>query len=443
MNLSGNAQQDSAHGICRAGVSVVDLAPPAGLMMSGYAARTEPATGAHDALTVRAVVVDDTAIVVADVVGIHEDTSHRIRIACSLPADNVIVAATHTHGGPVSMAGRGGIGADAAFIARLEQACVEAIDRAAANRVVASFAAGNGANPGIAFNRRHDGGVIDPAVPVLHIRDTAGHSLAYIFSHACHPVVLGAANRLYTADYPHYARTAVEAELPGAVAIFLPGAMGDISTGHSPHSSISTQPTNDRSFAEAERLGNRIARAALDASLTPRAGKAQISNAEISLDFQRLEQEPLPVLAEQWRKQAGESDPAWAALYESWVGWAEHYDGKPLGQWNARISVLRWPGVTFVGLPGEIFAETALNIRARIDAPDETSFVMGFCEGTPGYILPAGEYQFGGYEVSEAHRYYGLPATFAAGSAEKLEDLACLLAGADTGRGSVRQLRSA
>lgn len=440
MNASASTRQDEAYGICRAGVAVVDLAPPAGLTMSGYAARTEPALGSHDALTVRAVVVDDTALVVADVIGIHEESSRRIRAACSLPDDNVIVAATHTHGGPASMPDRGGGHADAAFVARLEQSCIEAIDRAAANRVPASFAVGNGANPGVAFNRRHDGGVIDPTVPVLHIRDAAGRSLAFLFSHACHPVVLGAANRLYTADYPHYARAAVEAELPETVAVFLPGAMGDISTGHSPHSSISTQPADDRSYAEAERLGNRIARAALDARLTPRTGNARISNAETTLDFGRLEQQPLPVLAEQWRRRAAQSDAAWAALYESWVGWAEHYHGKPLGDWRARVSVLHWPGVTLVGLPGEIFAETALNIRARIDASGQPSFIMGFCEGTPGYIPPAGEYQFGGYEVAEAHRYYGLPATFATGSAEKLEDLACLLAGAEQG---ARQLRSA
>ena len=31
-----------------AGVAVVDITPPAGLVMAGFGARTEPATGAHD-----------------------------------------------------------------------------------------------------------------------------------------------------------------------------------------------------------------------------------------------------------------------------------------------------------------------------------------------------------------------------------------------------------
>ena len=65
--------------VVSAGAAVVDITPGPGLMMCGYAARSEPATGTHDALTARAVVVDDSAIVVADVLGLHEDSCARIR----------------------------------------------------------------------------------------------------------------------------------------------------------------------------------------------------------------------------------------------------------------------------------------------------------------------------------------------------------------------------
>ena len=52
-----------------AGAAVIDITPSPGLLMCGYAARTEPATGTHDPLTARALVIDDTALVVADVLG--------------------------------------------------------------------------------------------------------------------------------------------------------------------------------------------------------------------------------------------------------------------------------------------------------------------------------------------------------------------------------------
>ena len=47
-------------------------------------------------------------------------------------------------------------------------------------------------------------------------------------------------------------------------------------------------------------------------------------------------------------------------------------------------------------------------------------FVVCFAEGNPGYIPPASEFGFGGYDVDEAHRYYGMPASFAPGAAEAL-----------------------
>jgi len=114
----------------KAGVAVVDITPPAGLAMAGFGARIEPAIGAHDPLTARALAVNDTAIVVADVLGIHEAMSLAIRERCVLPTNNVVIAALHNHGGPESMAGRVGGDADPVYLARLEDACVEAIDTA-------------------------------------------------------------------------------------------------------------------------------------------------------------------------------------------------------------------------------------------------------------------------------------------------------------------------
>ncbi|HEY9348610.1 MAG TPA: hypothetical protein VIQ53_24995, partial [Inquilinus sp.] len=65
--------------LVQAGAAVIDVTPSAGLAMSGFAARTSPATGVHDPLTVRAVAVGGTAIVVADAIGLHDDSCHRIR----------------------------------------------------------------------------------------------------------------------------------------------------------------------------------------------------------------------------------------------------------------------------------------------------------------------------------------------------------------------------
>ena len=46
--------------------------------------------------------------------------------------------------------------------------------------------------------------------------------------------------------------------------------------------------------------------------------------------------------------------------------------------------------------------------------------MISLADGNPGYIPARVDYPAGGYEVAEAHRYYGLPAALAPGSAEAL-----------------------
>jgi hypothetical protein len=408
----------------QAGIARIDITPPAGLAMSGYAARTEPATGAHDPLTVRALAVDDTAIVVADVLGFHEDMAARIRARCVLPDERVVVVALHNHGGPDSMAARAG-DPDPAYLRRLEHAAVEAIDRAVAARRPARLGVGLGDDPDVTRNRRRPDGPVDRALPVLRVVGEDGAPIAVMAAYACHPVVLSADNRLWTADYAHYVRTALEARHPGAMALFFSGCAGDLNNGHSPQASMTLAVDGARSFATAERLGNRIAEAAFAAPETPVAGDIGVANARLPLGFERLERTPLPQLAAEWRAERAASDAVRAALLDHWIRWAETAPPPPFPPWWARITVLRWGDVPIIALPGEIFAETALTIRAALGG--RPAFVIGYAEGNPGYIPPAREFPFGGYEVEEAHRFYGMPATFAAGSAEELAAIAIRL----------------
>jgi hypothetical protein len=369
----------------RAGAATIDITPPAGLAMSGFGARTAAAVGAHDRLTARAVAVDDTAIVCADVVGLHEDSCARIRQRCRLPDANVVVTALHTHGGPVSMPGRLGAPLDFSYLARLEQACVRAVDQAVAAQSVARLQFGAGADPGIARNRRHDGGIVDPALPVLRLVANDGAVIAVVVAYACHPVVLGADNLLWTADYPGFVRHAIERHYPGAIAVFLTGCAGDANTGHKVSASFNLAAKTDRSFAAAERIGERIAAMAFTAPARRMEGVVAIGSTTLALPF------AVPGLA----------------------------------PWPARVTVLRWCGVRIIALPGEIFAATALHIRGALGGPTLT---VAYADGVPGYFPPADEYPHGGYEVDEAHLFYGMPAGFAAGCAERLAEAAITLA---------------
>jgi hypothetical protein len=144
------------------------------------------------------------------------------------------------------------------------------------------------------------------------------------------------------------------------------------------------------------------------------------ANRILHLGFERRETETPQALARRWSRERETADPARAALLTHWIGWATDVADRPLTPVEARVSLLNWGGVPIAALPGEIFAGTALRIRRGM--PDGPGFVIGFAEDNPGYIPPLNEYAFAGYEVSEAHRYYGQPAAFAPGSAEALAE---------------------
>src|SRR5690606_4737093 len=141
--------------------------------------------------------------------------------------------------------------------------------------------------------------------------------------------------------------------------------------------------------------------------------KISACNAAVELHFELREPEAPDVLAERWRREAAEADPVEATLLDHWAAWAVRAAGQGMRQLTAWATLHDWGGLPIIGLPGEIFASTALSIR-KAYGPDPL-FIAGFAEDNPGYIPPREEYAFGGYEVEEAHRYYGQPAAFAPG----------------------------
>lgn len=408
--------------MARIGARIVDITPPDGLAMAGFGARTLPAQGTHDRLTARALVVDETAIVVADVIGIDAAMSARIRARSGLPESGVVVAAVHNHGGPASMPGRLGMEADPTYLRRLEDGCVEALQHARQSAVDATLHFGNGEDPGVARNRRHANGPVDRCLPVLMARNAEGATIAVLTSYACHPVVLDATNLLWTADYPHFLRAEIEKAYPGAVALFLTGCAGDVNTGHSANASLSLEGNPARTFRAAEEIGKSLAERVLATNLEPVAPfLAACAENYLPLDFERRETDPLMNLARAWEGEAAEAPAGQRAVLPIWAHWARRFASDPLSPLRARVSVLRWGSICLVAMPGEIFSETALNIRALMGGG---GFVVCYADDNPGYIPPESEYVHGGYEVDEAHRYYGMPATFARGSAERLSSAA-------------------
>lgn len=404
------------------GVAVCDITPPTGLPLAGFAARTDPAIGAQDGLSVRVLAVADTALVVADVIGVDAASSKRIAAASGLPAERVVVAATHTHGGPGTMPGRLATSVDGAYLARFETAAARAVREAVERQQPCHLYAGTGRLEGVAFNRRDAQGPVDVSVPVLEVRSLSSDVVAVLTSFACHPVVLGADNLRWTADYPGLVRRAIEAKHPGAVAIYATGCAGDVNTGHSARQSKSLRPDSNRTFEAASRVGLAVASAALSAEMRPVGGDVVSARfATCQTAFEPVDADEIIALERLWREERAEAAPGERAVLDMWIEWSHRIASRPPEVLGLTAGALRWGDVVIACLPGEIFAGTGLEVRATLP---EALFVLGYCGDNPGYLPPQDEYRRGGYEVAEAHRFYGFPAAFAPGSAEQMRDQA-------------------
>ncbi|MGB9597467.1 MAG: hypothetical protein ACPL7B_14390 [Candidatus Poribacteria bacterium] len=91
-----------------AGIACANITPPVGMLMSGYGARKTPAVGIHDDLNAVALYLNngniESAIITLDLIDTDSKGTARIRKACAnltdVPAKNIMIACSHTHGGP-------------------------------------------------------------------------------------------------------------------------------------------------------------------------------------------------------------------------------------------------------------------------------------------------------------------------------------------------------
>lgn len=405
----------------KVGASVVEVRVPEGTPMAGYAARPGPSTGVHDPLTVRSLVADAIGFVVVDCVALTEQTCAEIRAASDL--DEVFVSATHTHAGPCLTPGRVG-GADEAVLADVVAAAVLGLATARDGAVPCRVVYGEEIGLGIARNRRHLDREIDPPLQVLGFEGSGG-LVAVLASYPCHPVVLDASNQLISADYPGVLRGTVEAAHPGAVCVFATGCAGDVNDGHPAEASYTSVSSDARTFAAVERIGTHLG----DAALRALRHAVQVAEADdvcsaattpVTLDLAPLDRTDVMADRDGWRARAGTVPAAERAVYDIWADWADDWLATdPAARetsWTSRVGLVRLGGVTVVTLPCEPFLGVADAIRHEL----QQAVVLGYTDGVVGYLPTADEYPYGGYEVVDSHRYYGMPAPFAQGSAERL-----------------------
>jgi hypothetical protein len=234
--------------------------------MMGYGARLGRAAALHDPLFARALYLasrTDCLLVVLDLclLAPAQARALRERLAArsGVPFERIAVACTHTHSGPDTGLGEVLNGRPAPpFVEDLLDAAERAGEEAVASAAPASLGAGR-AESWIGRNRRRADAAIDPEVSVLRVDRAPGTPLAILYLHGCHPTALGHDNLAYSADWPGAASRRIEAEMPGALAIFALAAHGDVDPRTRGLQDVAREGQSvGVGFDEMERLGDEV-----------------------------------------------------------------------------------------------------------------------------------------------------------------------------------------
>jgi hypothetical protein len=415
-----------------AGVAKRKVTPPTWVpyLTSSGAGTSRPFEGVHDDLYARALVLEDghraIAVLAVDsigydnaVLGTGRDFTAELRklIAkgTSLAPDAIMLAASHTHSAPETI-GLSPVRDSGRFCQWLEEhltALAQTVIDAWLNRTACEARFGISQVPGIERYRRialKAGGTnrrgplpapsevaapwqLDEQLGVLYLQRHDGQPLGALLNFTAHPVVAMLLPSV-SADYPGAATRTVEEALPGCVCLFTNGCAGNINP-----IAVST------SFADADRLGSQLGRAALrliEAVCT----QPPLKRPAVGFASERLELEPRPAPTVADAKKAFEQKPSVAngRLYRLAAKLAQ---GPPV----AEVQMMHVGPVRWLSLPGEPFVETGLALKQA-----GASFVVGYANGYLGYFPLRRAYDEGDYEVTP-----GVWSRVAPGSAERLE----------------------
>ena len=411
-----------------AGTAQIEITPPVGVDLSGYVARSGPSIGVHDALYARALVVEDgqtrLALVVCDLIGlpsVYVTAARRaISTATGIPEAALMITCTHTHSGPATLCLHECGTVNPSYLDTLHAKLVDVVSQATVASQLVEAGVEWGALPDGLYNRRGDGSPVDASVGVAHLRarDRSRRTVAVLTTYGCHPVVLEASNRLVSADYPGSLVGALEDTLGGS-AFFLTGACGNV------------DPVRRGSFTDVQWLGQALGEQALQVIpriLYDESPLLAVDRELLALPLQAVPSaETLKDEIVECRQILTRVDAASteARIQRAMLAWAEStlaqvQAGEPPETVEAEVQGFRLGPLSIVGVPGELFSDLGLQIRAGGRVPRAMVFVAGYANGDVGYIPDCAAYTSGGYEVSDAYKYYGYPAALGPGAGTAL-----------------------
>lgn len=407
----------------RAGVAGRDITPAPGLLLQGHWS-TNPSVGVQDPLELRAIVFanDSTslAIVSLDLIGVTRATTESIRAKivrrCAIPADHILLMASHTHSGP-AMRANGDLVPDRAFVEMVETRTVDAVAEAQEKLEPVTLGLGCG-SANFNVNRRPVPGmggefqpnfaeIVDRRVRVLRVDRANREPLAVLFHYSCHPTTKRGSDGWISPDYPGVARTKIEQWMKCS-ALFLQGCCGNVRP-------LMVNEKNEFIAANREQLhaiADELARAVRDA-----AGNLTTSDAEnlASREGEFFLPFGAPKSKEELQKIAAGTTPVDLAIKAPWARKTLDLiarNAAPKGR-TAQIQSMRIGPLQILAIPGEAVQEIGhaveRSLRPLTDAQEIWS--SGYANDSIGYLCTARQHGQGGYEPN-AYTHFDQPAPY-------------------------------
>lgn len=400
------------HALMAAAVEV-DITPPVGAPMAGYAARKGTSRGIHDPLRAGLLLVQtrESAVLLVslDLIGVSLEFTRQVRRGIrreiGIPPESILLWGTHTHSGPAGlMPGFPGMAEEQnpLYVQSVAEKIVGAARWASGRLEPARFGVIAGTIEGLGSNRNDPGAEQDRQVTVLTVENLSGEPIAVWMNYGCHPTVLGADNLLFSADYPGAARETLNKVYPQTVFLFSNGASGDVSTRFT---------RREQGFNEVKRMGRLLAGEVL--KLLQRVEPTDdhtLAGAAVRLELP-FRQFPPPVEAEaELARQRQELDQLIAANTpvgtirqaitrvegaQAQLEWARQW--RSVDNHDSELQALRIGPLGIVGVPGETFTRTALEIKSTGLAP--FTAVISYANDYRGYFPDPEAIRQGNYEA--------------------------------------------
>ncbi|WP_218932051.1 neutral/alkaline non-lysosomal ceramidase N-terminal domain-containing protein [Adhaeretor mobilis] len=412
----------------KAGAAQVDVTPDTPQFLFGYPHCERTSTSVHDPLLASAIYLSDgqsgTLFVAVDVIFLTKEQVAEARGEISqqtgMPAEHIMITATHTHSGPITMSmlsnseDRVVPKPDPTYLRKLINGIVDAGTQAFKYAQPAEVGLVVSEVHGLGTNRHNPAGPSIPELPVLVARSTQDQSLIGLMCIcSMHPTVLHEDSTCISGDFPSLARQYLQSQegLNDLVVVYHMGAAGNQSPRH---------VTRSNTLEEATRLGTILGKAfksalenveyVSDWNLACKVEYADLRLREFpSIPEATVALEEASAFLEHLRTSNAEkteirtAECSWFGAQETLTLARSHLDGRLEDAVRtclpAEIQIVTIDSWSFVGWPGEVFVEYALELRQRYPEAHLITLANGELQG---YLVTPEAVESKCYEASNA-----------------------------------------